>query len=496
MTLEEFFERFELFAELPDALAKMRELVINLAVGGKLRTHDPRDTPVKLHLRHDSAYADNWRVGRLGDVLTFEYGENLPARKRSSSGRYPVYGSNGIVGYHSSYTSEQSAIIVGRKGSAGAVNVCLGPSWTTDVAFFVVPPEELELKFTYYLLLNLHLDQLGKGIKPGLNRKEVYAIEVAVPPLAEQERIVAKVDALMALCDQLEAQQKERETSHAAVVRASLSRFADTPTAASLTFLFHKSYTITPADLRKSILTLAVQGKLVRQDADDEPPTATFSGMRAVAFESSDRSGLPNQWQRSTYRSLTSLVTSGSRGWKEFYSQGGAIFVRTQNIKTDRLILDDVAFVDLPESAEGKRAQVLKDDILITITGANVTKAARVDEYIPEAYVSQHIALTRPRWPEMSEWLHLCFISPGSARGTLERLAYGDKPGLNLNNIRDLVLPIPPLAEQRRIVTRVDQLIAQVDHLEELLAASSGAGAKLLEAIVDELMSSRPGASA
>jgi type I restriction enzyme S subunit len=133
------------------------------------------------------------------------------------------------------------------------------------------------------------------------------------------------------------------------------------------------------------------------------------------------------------------------------------------------------------------RAQVSKDDILITITGANVTKTARVVEQIPEAYVSQHIALTRPRWAEMSEWLHLCFISHGSARGALEQLAYGDKPGLNLNNIRDLVIPIPPLAEQRRIVAKVDQLMALVDQLEAQLAASRATAANLLAALVAEL---------
>src|SRR5205823_6466821 len=99
-----------------------------------------------------------------------------------------------------------------------------------------------------------------------LSSGQIENVVVPLPPLAEQKRIVAKVDELMALCDRLEAQQEEREMRHASLARASLSRFAEAPTPANLTFLFHKSYTIPPADLRKSILTLAVQGELVPKD--------------------------------------------------------------------------------------------------------------------------------------------------------------------------------------------------------------------------------------
>ena len=101
-----------------------------------------------------------------------------------------------------------------------------------------------------------------------------------LPPLAEQKRIVAKVDELMALCDRVEAQQKEREAQHAVVARAALARFADAPTPANLGYLFHPSYTVGPADLRKSILTLAVQGKLVPQDFADRPAAAEVAAAR------------------------------------------------------------------------------------------------------------------------------------------------------------------------------------------------------------------------
>ena len=87
----------------------------------------------------------------------------------------------------------------------------------------------------------------------------------------------------------------------------------------------------------------------------------------------------------------------------------------------------------------------------------------------------------------MSKWLHLCFISDGAARGQLAELAYGDKPGLNLNNIRELIFPVPPLAEQRRIVAKVEELLALVDELETQLVASRTVAQNLLAALVREL---------
>lgn len=88
---------------------------------------------------------------------------------------------------------------------------------------------------------------------------------------------------------------------------------------------------------------------------------------------------------------LTTLVTSGSRGWAAHYADAGPLFIRAQNINTDRLALDDIAHVQPPDSAEGRRTQVRYGDLLVTITGANVTKTGVVDQELGEAYVSQHV---------------------------------------------------------------------------------------------------------
>jgi type I restriction enzyme S subunit len=94
------------------------------------------------------------------------------------------------------------------------------------------------------------------------------------------------------------------------------------------------------------------------------------------------RQQISRDWTDTTFGDVAEYITSGSRDWSKYYSDHGAMFIRTQDINTNRLRLDNVAHVALPEKVEGKRTRVFKDDILITITGANVGKVALVDHDI------------------------------------------------------------------------------------------------------------------
>jgi len=94
----------------------------------------------------------------------------------------------------------------------------------TDVAYYCIPPAGLDLFFSYQLFHTLKLDSLGKGIKPGLNRNEAYGLLVAVSPIAEQRRIVAKIDQLMARCDELEKLRTEREKKQSALLNALMAQ--------------------------------------------------------------------------------------------------------------------------------------------------------------------------------------------------------------------------------------------------------------------------------
>jgi type I restriction enzyme S subunit len=137
----------------------------------------------------------NWQIKKLGEILKLEYGKPLSKNDRGFKGKYPVYGANGIKSRCNSFYFAKPSIIVGRKGSAGELHLSENKFWPLDVTYFVTFDEnKYDLKFLYNLLTTLELPKLAKGVKPGINRNEVYLIEVGIPPFPEQKRIVEILD--------------------------------------------------------------------------------------------------------------------------------------------------------------------------------------------------------------------------------------------------------------------------------------------------------------
>lgn len=137
-----------------------------------------------------------WEVKPLGEVAKFHYGKALPKPQRDPNGAYPVLGANGPLAKSDHYLIEGPALIVGRKGSVGEVTRIDGKCWPTDVTYFTEHDQaKLDFDFFQYALSMLNLPDLAKGVKPGLNRNEAYALPIPLPPLEEQKRIVAVLDA-------------------------------------------------------------------------------------------------------------------------------------------------------------------------------------------------------------------------------------------------------------------------------------------------------------
>ncbi len=267
----------------------------------------------------------------------------------------------------------------------------------------------------------------GKIPEKGYSRhfKFIKASRFPIAPLTEQRRIVAKLDALQ-----------------------SRTRLAREALAAIPALLDH---------YRQSVLAAACSGQLNNQDS----------------CTSSERT-MPDGWQLAKLGELSSFITSGSRGWSELVGSTGSIFIRSQDINSDKLELGNTAKVNVPSGAEGERTKVKSGDLLITITGANVGRCAWVDCDIGPAYVSQHVALIRPSQDVLAEWIHTWVTCNAFGRGLLHEAAYGGgKPGLNLSQIRDLAVWIPPLETQRKLISKIQSARRQIAVLESLVASLS-----------------------
>lgn len=179
---------------------------------------------------------------------------------------------------------------------------------------------------------------------------------------------------------------------------------------------------------------------------------------------------IPEDWRVERLGEQSEFVTSGSRGWAQFYSESGALFIRSQNVRDGRLSFEDTQYVSAPIGAESNRTEVKLNDLLITITGNSVGNVALVEQKFDEAYVSQHVGLVRLKEPTRGAYIcrYLSPNSPGNPQIAGSQSGQS-KPGLNLQDLRDFLIALPSNPnEQRAIATAlsdVDALLAKLDQL-------------------------------
>lgn len=549
MNPAQLLAHFDRISDAPDAIPGLRQLILDLAVRGKLVDQDLKDEPVSyllMRIQAENRQLENtfnplaedeqpftipqsWAWIRLGNAAHVEMGQSPPSENYNQSGDgIPFYQGKADFGLRHptprywcdlpSKLAQKNDILISVRAPVGPTNVaseecCIGRGLAA-----LRPHHGVYVEFLLYSLKGFEpaIAAMGYGTTfVAITKKQLVSFAVPLPPLAEQHRIVSKLDELMALCDRLEAAQAKRESRRDRLVASSLNRLNNG--AAADTFRDHARFyfnylprlttrTEHIQQFRQTILNLAVQGKLVHQNPNDEPASELLKRIQAekqllvkagilaqqklssiepeeLAFD------CPENWQSVNFIDVCNLVTSGSRGWAEFYSDTGPKFIRAQNIRFGRLRLEDLACVSLPKKTEGTRTQISKGDLLIVITGAGVTNPAMLDHDLGEAYVSQHVALIKPTIVSLSRWLLLCLMAPVGARVELVERAYGaGKPGLNLDNIRFLRIPLPPLAEQQRIVAKVDEMMALCDKLDAQLTTTQTESRRLLEAVLHEAL--------
>jgi len=305
------------------------------------------------------------------------------------------------------------------------------------------------------------------------------------------------------LCDRLESQQQEREEQASKLARASLARFADAPTPANLPFLFHPSYAIRPADLRKSILTLAVQGKLVPQDPNDEPAEELIARIaqqrrikKAKEYPPVDSDTVPFEAPYSwSWVRLGNLSLSSDSGWSPQCGSESRSGNEWGVLKVSAVSWGDFnpeANKALPSGMEARpECEVRLGDFLLSRANTEelVARSVVVEQTPPRLMMSDKIV--RFTFPDEIEkaFINLANLSAPSREYYMRNASGTSSSMKNIGRevMCNLPVPVPPLAEQRRIVAKVDQLMALVDALETQLAASRATAANLLSALVAEL---------
>jgi type I restriction enzyme, S subunit len=341
---------------------------------------------------------------RLGDFCEFKYGRNLTEINRRG-GNYPVYGSNGIVGWHDSHLTNGPAIVIGRKGSAGALQYSDGPCWPIDTTYYVDRScTDAHLKWLFFMLQNLGLDALHKhAAVPGLNRNDAYDKELLVPSFAEQALIAATLEKACAL-------SRRRRHSLKLVDKLFQSAFLD-----------------------------------------------KFGDPREN----------PKGWPLAPLFELASKFSDGPFGSNlktEHYSHAGIRVWRLQDIGPGRLKHSGAAFISRAHYDSLPRHHCMPGDVIVGTLGEPNLRAAIIPESIPESLNKADCVQIRPKkGVALAEYICWLLNMPGTlalARG----LILGEtRARISMGRLKTLEVPLPPIDEQRDFASMLSRLLALFD---------------------------------
>ncbi len=366
---------------------------------------------------------EGWRIQTLRDLATINYGRS-PTDILADDGPYPVVGTGGSERTGNDYLHDGESIILGRKGTIDRVYFATGRFWTIDTAYYLTGFDGTVPRWLFYFLQTVDLRNMNEATGvPSLSRDLLYKIEVPTPTKPEQTKIaeiLSTVDRAIEQTEALIAKQQRIKTG-----------------------------------LMQDLLTRGI----------DEH--GNLRSERTHKFKDSPLGRIPVEWEINTIGNVAEFVTSGSRGWADYYSTDGALFLRIGNLTREHINLrfDDVVFVNPPDSSEGKRTAVRSGDLLISIT-ADLGIIGIIPDNFTEAYVNQHIALVR-----LSNTVNKRFIgwhlSGRKGQAQFEKLnESGAKAGLNLPTIERLLISKPHRTEQVRIAGVLDSVVKKIGDLK------------------------------
>ena len=270
----------------------------------------------------------------IGEFCPFKYGKGLSAKDRLS-GNFPVYGSNGVVGFHNEVYVKTHGIVIGRKGSVGALHISDGPFWPIDTSFYVVKEDYFETVYTYYLLRSLGLDRMNSdSAVPGLNRDNAHALKINIFDMKEERSAIGKL--ISKFDDKIENNRRMNETLEEMARAIFKSWFVDFD---------------------------PVHAKV----AGNEP--AHMEADTAALFPSSfGDDGLPLEWTNKTLGDFVEIQNGYAFKSKDWTNDGVPV-VKIGSVKPSIVDLSNSSFVSAEIAEQKQNFKLDVGDILVGLTG-------------------------------------------------------------------------------------------------------------------------------
>ena len=290
-------------------------------------------------------------------------------------------------------------------------------------------------------------------VRTSLNKLKTYL--VPIPPLAEQKRIVAKIEEILPYIEQYDKAYTKLEN-------------------------FNKKF---PEDMKKSILQLAMQGKLVEQRPEEGTADELYKQIIVekaqlikdgkikkekplpeiaedeIPFE------IPSSWKWVRLNDLCEKIGSGSTptGGRNVYKESGIKFLRSQNVYNDGLRYDGIVYIS---EEQNKPSSIVKaKDLLLNITGGSIGRCSIVSDDFDVANINQHVMIIRNVELELRFWIHAVIISAYIQSKIMNVQVGVSREGLSAEKLKAFLIPLPPLAEQKRIIAKIEELLPYCDQL-------------------------------
>ncbi|NEP18110.1 MAG: restriction endonuclease subunit S [Leptolyngbya sp. SIO4C1] len=541
MKLETFFEHFDLLTDAPNAAAKLRELVLQLAVRGKLVEQDPEDESaskvveklksIKERLTQEkklrngktlspiepievSYFIPNqWAWTRFGDVTICRDGERIPLSKDARferRGEYDYYGASGVIDKIDDYLFDKPLLLIGEDG-ANLINrstpiafIADGKYWVNNHAHVL---DSLSFDCLRYLEVFINAIDLKPYItgtaQPKMNQAKMNSIPVSLPPLAEQKRIVEACDRILTLCDTIDQRQQQRQEKLEKMNEVAIAQLlaAQTPNEFDTHWQrlyqnFDLFYSVpeTIPKLRQAILQLAVQGKLVEQDSNDEQGADLLAKIadhkenllkdKKIRKAKSDSINLlempfqvPYNWAWCRLNNVILDIEAGTSPLCEKRSKEKNEWGIIKISAISWNVFNPNENKALPVGVEPRiEFEVKAGDFLISRANTSqlVGKSVVVEETLPRLLINDKTLRVHFSADVEKRFFNL-YNNSFLARQYYAKQGTGTSnsmKNINRGQIRNLPVPVPPLAEQKRIVAKVDRLMALCDDLETKLTAA------------------------